>query len=189
MNITKEQETAAGEMIELIAGKFGTNRQIHPATAISAGARLAGSFIFRSFNLDLKDLQPGAVVLTEQANQTVPILISVLGGTLLRFGLNLDKETLDKSPMADSNLPFLETLQRIQDKALEIMLRNKLDYRQMANSCAMATAFIIKECATDLLPETGFNTAIYGFIEGSKTCPPALKNDKPETKNFFKFWK
>ena len=69
MKITNEQNKAAGQIVELIASKFGKNRKIHPGTAITAGARLSGSFIFRSFNFSLKDIKPGTVVLSEQANE------------------------------------------------------------------------------------------------------------------------
>ena len=63
MNIKPEQQIAAGEIVDLIAEKIGTNRQIHSATAIAAGARLAGSFLFRSFGFKLGDIKPGTAVL------------------------------------------------------------------------------------------------------------------------------
>jgi hypothetical protein len=174
MNITKEQNIAAGEMVELIADKLGVNRQIHPGTAISAGARLAGSFYFRSLNLNLKDIQPGSAVLSEQANEKGPLLINTLGITLSGFGINLDEDSISAASKAESEKSFLESLNILQDEAHEIMSRNKLTQEQMAHACAMATAFIIKACKADLSAESGFNTAVYGFIEGSKTYPPPL---------------
>jgi len=189
MNITKEQNTAAGEIVELIASSLGDNRQIHPPTAISAGARLSGSFLFRSFNLKVNDIKPGTVVLSEEANQKGPMLFSVLGGTLANFGLNLDHDAISKASKADPTLSFVETMEKLQDSAHEIMNRNKLNQEQMAVSCAMATAFIIKECQVDLAPASAFNTAMFGFMDGTKTYPPALGGKKPEGKSFFKFWK
>jgi hypothetical protein len=174
MNITKEQNAAAGEIVELIADKLGVNRQIHPGTAISSGARLAGSFYFRSFNFNMKDIHPGSAVLSEQANEKGPLLINILGTTLSKFGINLDGDSISKASKAKSDKSFLDSLSILQDEAHEIMSRNKLTQEQMAHSCAMATAFIIKECTADLSAESGFNTAVYGFIEGSKTCPPSL---------------
>jgi hypothetical protein len=189
MNITKEQNVAAGEIVELIAEKLGANRQIDPATAISAGARLAGSFYFRSFNFDMKDIKPGSAVLSEQANEKGPLLINILGMTLSSFGINLDRDLISKTSKAESDISFLDSLNILQDKAHEIMSRNKLTQEQMAHSCAMATAFIIKECKADLSAESGFNTAIYAFIEGSKTYPPLLGGITQEKKSIFKFWK
>jgi hypothetical protein len=62
----------------------------------------------------------------------------------------------------------------LQNKAAIIMNRNRLNFEEMAYSCAIATAFMINECQQDMPVESGFNGAIYGFIEGSKTYPPDL---------------
>jgi hypothetical protein len=56
------------------------------------------------------------------------------------------------------------------------MKKHSLDFEGMAFACAMATGFIIKECSKDMLPESGFHTAVYSYIEGSKTYPPELSN-------------
>lgn len=189
MQITEGQTKAAGSIVELIAGKFGTDRQIHPGTAIAAGARLAGSFLFRSFNFKLSNASPGSPVLSEQANEKGPVLVNVLGGVLNNLGVSMDTDKMNTASNVESNFTFLETLQHIQDQAHEIMHQNNLDQEQMAYSCAIATAFIIKECRNDLPVESGFHTAVYGFIEGSKTFPPDLKSPKPSKKSIFKFWK
>ena len=69
------------------------------------------------------------------------------------------------------------------------MNKNKLNFEQMAHAFAMAAAFLIKECQQDLPVESGFNTAIYGFIEGSKTYPPEFLSPAVKRKNIFRFWK
>lgn len=172
MQITEEQNKAAGSIVELIANNVGINREIHPGTAIAAGARLAGSFLFRSFDLKLNNVSPGSAILSEEANEKGIVLIDVLGGTLDNFGVTPDPGKMKSASHAESNLSFLETLGRLQDQAQVIMNENSLDQEQMAYSCAMATAFIIKECQNDLAVESGFHTAVYGFIEGCKTYPP-----------------
>jgi len=174
MEFRKEQVTAAGDIVELIAEKFGSNRAIHPGTAISAAARLAGSFMFRSFGFNLTDIKPGTAVLSEQANEKGPALINVMGGSLINMGLHLDNEKINNSSNAQSNVSFPDSLNLIQQEAHDIMTGNTLSFEEMAYACAMATAFIVKECQNELPVESGFNTAIYGFIEGSKTCPPEL---------------
>lgn len=70
-----------------------------------------------------------------------------------------------------------------------IISQNNLGYEQMAYSCAMATAFNIKECRYDLPAESGFHTAVYGFIEGSKTYPPEFRISQLKKKSIFKFVK
>jgi hypothetical protein len=189
MQITEEQSKAAGLIVELIANTIGNNREIHPGTAIAAAARLAGSFMFRSFNLKLNNVSPGTAVLSQEANEKGPTLINVLGGTLNNFGVNPDPGKMNSASTVESNLSFLETLERLQDQAQIIMSQNNLSQEQMAYSCAMATAFIIKECRNDLPPESGFHTAVYGFIEGSKTYPPEYGTSSVKKKTIFKFWK
>jgi len=166
MQITEQQHKAAQKIFELIATELGKNRAVHPATAISSCARLSGSFMFRSFNLQLANVSPGNVVLSEEANEKGPILINFTGWMLNNLGINIDGKEFNKSSMTESNLSFLDTLKLLQNKAAEIMSQSKLDYEQMAYSCAMATAFVIKECQNDLEVQSGFNTATYSFIEG-----------------------
>lgn len=189
MQITEQEHKAANEIIELIAQELGKNRAIHPGTAISSSALLSGSFMFRSFNYPAKNITPGTVVLSELANQKGPVLINILGGMLKNMGINVDGNKLNEFSKAESNLNYLDTLILLQDKAGVIMNRNKLSFEEMAYSFAMATAFIIKECRQDLAVESGFNTAMYAFIEGSKTFPPEFSNPTTKKKGIFKFWK
>lgn len=189
MQITKEQNEAAGSIVDLIANEIGNNRQIDPGTAIAAAARLAGSFMFRSFNFNLNNVSPGAPVLSEEANEKGPVLINVLVVTLKNLGVDLDPGKMNTNSKVESDLTFVETILRIQDQAQVIMNQNNLNQEQMAYSCAMATAFIIKECQNDLPVESGFHAAVYGFIEGSKTYPPQFGTPKAKKKSIFKFWK
>lgn len=189
MQITASQRKATDEIVSLIAAELGENRAIHPATAITSCARLAGSMLLRSFDFPAKDLSPGNVVLSEKANEKGPDLINILGFVLSNLGINIDNEKAGSSSPAESNLGFIDTLKLLQNKAVNIMNQNQLTFEQMAHSCAIATAFLVKECAQDLPAEQGFYTAVYSFIEGSKTWPPALSDAPPKKKGFFSFWK
>ena len=189
MQITEQQQQAAGEIVELIATELGDKRAIHAGTAITSCGLLAGSFLFRSFHYSMENIPPGDVVLSEKANEKGPVLINILAWTLNNFGVDIDNSKMDSDTMAESNLQFVETLNLLQNKAAAIMDKNKLDFEQMAYSCAMATAFIIKECQKDLAVETAFTTAVYGFIKGSKTWPPDFSKENPQKKSIFKFWK
>ena len=189
MQINEQQHKAADEIVELIVTELGKNRAVHPPTAIISCARIAGSFLFRSFNFSLKDAAPGNPVLSEQANEKGPDLINIMGWMLHSLGIDIDGNKVNESSMAESDLKFLDSLNLLQNKAAQIMNQNKLDFEQMAYCCAMATAFIVKECQHDLSVESGFNTAIYGFIEGTKTFPPELSAPASRKKGFFSFWK
>ncbi|HET9745316.1 MAG TPA: hypothetical protein VFP97_06380 [Chitinophagaceae bacterium] len=185
MQITKEQNDAAGSIVEWIANEIGNNRQLHAGTAIAAGARLAGSFMFRSFNFNLNNVSPGAPVLSEEANEKGPVLINVLVVTLKNLGVEPDAGKMNTHSKVESSLTFVETILGLQDQAQSIMNQNNLNKEQMAYSCAIATASIIKECQNDLPVESGFHTAVYGFIEGSKTYPPELGTPKTKNKSIF----
>lgn len=195
MNITKEENNAAGELVELIASKIGdSNRAIHPETAISASSRLAGSFLLRSFELDLNVGEPGSVLLSEEANEQGPILINILGGFLSASNIQINKEKIGGSENQRGETPHLTTIEAIallQNEALNICNKNSLNMQNSAKAAALATAFIVKECSPQIGVETAFNVAIFGFIEGSKTIPPKIvtkTSDKNGKKPWYKIW-
>lgn len=195
MNISNEQNKAAGEIVDLIAGSVGANREIHPETAIASCANLAGSLMLRSFNFDLTKDQ-GSVLLSNEANEKYPQLINILSAVLERSEVSLDKSKLGGEVSkrgAQPKLTIQQALELLQGKALEIAKRNNLSLEEMSISAALATAFVVKESARNIGYEIGFNVAAYGFIEGIKTVPPSLesgekpaplKNEKP----WYKFW-
>jgi hypothetical protein len=194
LKITQAQNDAAGELVELIASQLGNGRAIHPETAISTSARLAGSLLFRSFNLDFAHAEPGTVVLSEQANEKGPMLVNTLMAYLSAMNVALDEQRLHgdaASRGAPPQLDILLGLSRLQQEAIAIGERHKLSLDQTAQAAALATGFVIRECAKNISAETGFNVAVYGFIEGSKTVPPQIA-DAPRTpsaeKPWYKFW-
>lgn len=194
MNITPAQDKAAGELVELIASVVGRDRAIHPETAISASARLSGSLLLRSFNLHLDPLEPGAILLSPEADEKVPLLINIVARFLSASHVPLDQQKLGGQPTSrgeEPRLDILSGLSLLQEAAMKIGKDNRLSLEQVAHAGALATAFIVKECAARISAETGFNVAAYGFIEGSKTVPPRTaisplipSNAKP----WYKFW-
>lgn len=191
MSITQEENFAAGELVELIAAKVGdSNRAIHPETAISASARLSGSLLLRSFGLNLDVGEPGSVLLSEEANEQGPILINILGGFLSASNIHIVKENIGSNETQRGEAPRLTTIEALsllQDEAIDICKRNSLDMQRSAMVAALATAFVVRECSPQIGAETAFNVAIFGFIEGSKTIPPAL-GDKASNSNAKKPW-
>jgi hypothetical protein len=180
MQISEAQHNAAGEMVDLIVARLGDGGAVHSVTAIASASRLAGSLLLRSFGLNIKDLQPGVVVLSTEANERGPELVNILGSMLQHFGVPLDEAKLGGDQTEVDEEPELSvtgSLELLQDDAWAIAQKNGLDLREAAHAAALATAFIVKECANDLGSEKSFNLAIYGFIEGSKTVPPTLSTN------------
>lgn len=182
------QNKVAGLFVDLVAARAGAGRAVHAETAIATAARLSGSLLLRSFNFEFQKLDPGSVLLSEQANEEGTQLINILGSMLQNFGVTLDKAKLGGSNALRGEEPKLSVVQSLallQEDAMRIAGENRLNLKEAAQSAAMATAFIVKECVGSIGGEVGFNVAIYGLIEGSKTVPPRLQ---PASKPSWKFW-
>jgi hypothetical protein len=192
--ISDAQNKAAGEFVDLVANKLGAGRAVHPETAIATTARLAGSLLFRSFNLNVQSAQPGTVVLSNEANQEGPQLISILSAMLQHFGIPLNQEGLGGEPSNRGGAPKLsavESLGLLQAEAMHIVENNGLGLKEAAQAAAIATAFIVKECSREIGPEVGVNIATYGFIEGCKTMPPSISaapTSSTKNKPWYKLW-
>lgn len=191
MKITEAQNRAAGEFVDLVANKVGSGgREIHPETAISSAARLAGSLLLRSFNLRIDSVEPGVVLLSNEANEKGPLLVGTMGAFLSNAGIALDRSLLGGETSkrgTEPQLSILEALSLLQEDAMGIASRNGLGLEEAAQSAALATAFIVKECARNITAETGFNVAAFGFIEGSKTAPPSIAANTGK-KPWYKVW-
>ena len=172
MNISKEQNEAVNDIVELIALKLGNEkRELNIADAISTCARLAGSLLFRSFNFQIKDAKPGSVMLSESANIKGPDLVNITYTVLQNFGITIDNQKMNSGSGEETRINYLDAINLVQNQALEIMNKYNLSYEQLAHSTAIATAFIIQQ-SPNIPAETGFGKAIYHYIEGSKTFPP-----------------
>lgn len=173
IQLSKIQLEAAGPLTDLVAKLLGKDRAVQTETAIASIARLSGSLLLRSFNFDLSKSAPGTVILSEEANTKGPELINIAASVVRRFGCELDPARGGKKGRGHPpNLSFLESMRLLQAPAIKICQDNSLNFEQGAQSAAVATGFIVKECARSIDLEVAFNAAVYGFIEGSKTVPP-----------------
>lgn len=193
MQITEEQNRAAGDFVDLIAGQLGAERAIHPETAIAASARISGSLLLRSFGFDLESQEPGTVLLSNEANEKGPNFVNLLGAFLAKNKVELNSTKLGGASVhrgAEPKLSTQQSLALLQADALQIAARHSLSLQQAAEAAALATGFIVKECVTSIGGEVGFNVAAFGFVEGSKTVPPHLNpTSKPSaSKPWYKFW-
>lgn len=183
MEITQNQNKAVNDIVEMAVSIIGNgSRELDTTEAISSTARLAGSFLFRSFGLIINDVKPGTVVLSEEANTKGPQLVSITHAVLHNFGIQIDESKMSGGNQKEATSNFVDVITRMQTPALEIMKANDLNYEQMAQSAAIATAFIIQQ-SSNITPEEGFRTAIYHYIEGTKTFPPEFSTESHRTEN------
>jgi len=172
-SIRQHQIDAAQEFVNATVDALNTDQGVHAETAVAGAARMAGTFLFRSFGFSMKDIQPGQVVLSDIANEQGPILIEILGIVLSQTGVVLDGEEYGSAAGAENqpNLSFLETQRRLEPMYSAIGEHYGLSLQEAAETCAVATAMLIQESSTVLDPNVAFNIAVYGFIEGTKTAP------------------
>lgn len=171
--ISQPQIDAAQEFANTVVAELKTDKGVHAETAVASVARMAGTFLFRSFGFTLAGVEPGGAVLSEQANEAGPRLIRVLASALAEIGVALDEEKLGASRL-EANQPklgFLATQQRLEPLFSGIRARHGLSLVEAADAAAVATAFMVHQCAPVLDPKVAFGVAVYGFIEGTKTAP------------------
>jgi hypothetical protein len=176
--LSKLQLEAAGPFTDLIANRLGgEGRAVQTETAIASISRIAGSLMLRSFNFDLQKPEPGTVILSAEANTKGPELINIAASIIQRLGFELDAaRARGKGRGREPSLSFLQSMTLLQTPALQICKDKGLTHEQGAQSAAVATGFIVKECARSIDVEVAFNVAVYGFIEGSKTVPPRIQD-------------
>lgn len=172
-SLKQQQIEAAKEFANAAIDALKTERGVHAETAVAGAARMAGTFLFRSFGFPTQSLEPGQVVLSDKANEEGPVLIQVLGGVLSHIGVTLDQDKLRgaTSEHYKPNMVFLETQKLLEPRYLATQARLGLTQREAAEAAAVATAFLIQQCSTVLDPHAAFGVAAYGFIEGAKTAP------------------
>lgn len=199
MEIKDSQNKAVNDIIEMIVAVIGKgSREVDTTEAISSAARLAGSFMFRSFEFDIDDVKPGTAMLSNEANTMGPALVNITLAVLQHYDIEIDQNSISAQNQTTAESDFVDVISRVQGPALEIMKKNDLNYEQLAQSAAVATAFIIQQ-SSNIKPEDGFGIAVYHYIEGTKTCPPKF-NDQPQqnksqnvekenkSKPWWKFW-
>lgn len=122
MQITEQQNRAAGDFVDLIATRLGSGRAIHPETAIASSARISGSLLLRSFSFDLDSQEPGTILLSNEANEQGPDLVNLLGAFLARNRVALDSTMLGGAPEhrgTQPNLDIQKSLALLQTDALQ----------------------------------------------------------------------
>lgn len=176
-SLRAEQIAAANAFAAAVINALQTERGVHAETAIAGAARMAGTFLFRSFGFQHIGLAAGAVVLSEHANEAGPRLIQILGVALDNLGVKLDPERVGAAETHEAKplLSFLETQGHLEPRFDVIRADLGLSYAESADAAALATAILIRQCISVLEPYAAFSVAMDGFVEGTKTMPGPSK--------------
>ena len=147
---------------------------INSTEPISILAMLAGSFLFRSFEFKLDNLNPGSVINIhselEQSKEKELIVITQSSLELIDVETDLNTLILNNQYI-EQKTNFIDIISKVQEPALQIMKKYNLTYDQMAQSAAIATSYYIQQREKNTIEE-GFKTAIYYYFVGSRTYPP-----------------
>ena len=119
-SITQPQIDAAQEFANTVVAELRTDKGVHAETAVASVARMAGTFLFRSFGFQLPDVEPGGVVLSEQANEAGPRLIQILAGAH-PHGTYEGEITIDGQPFRPANVAAAEAAGVLRRQALELV--------------------------------------------------------------------
>lgn len=176
--LTKQQLDSAQEFATASIATLRSARGVHPGTVVAGTARMAGTYLFRSFQLHLPGAQPGQPVLSVEANAQGPSLIETAARLLVRIGIQIDpSRASDAVPESDQpTLNFLESQRLLEQAYAPIRARFNLSDEQAANAVAAATSLLIRHCAKALDPNIAFTIAAYGFVEGTKTAPDPVES-------------
>jgi hypothetical protein len=177
-DLRKQQLDAAQEFATATIAALKLPNGVHPATVVAATARMAGTYLFRSFALALPGVKPGQAVLSEAANEQAPVLMQIAAGILDRVGIRLGDAESGKTtdPGHRPMLEFLDTQRLLEPLYAPIKARHGLTTPEAAQSVAVATALLIRHGARFLDTNVAFGIAAYGFIEGSKTAPDPVED-------------
>lgn len=172
-SLNQAQLEAAADFGTAALQAFDQGGSFPAETVIVSVARMAGSFLLRSLDLSLTQMQPGSAVLSEQATLQAPRLIQLLRAVLEAIGVELDAARLSAGQAAalGQKEPFLQTQRMLEPPFSAIRDQYDLTDDEAADSAAAATAVLIKNCSAVLDPHIGFALGAHGFIEGSKTAP------------------
>lgn len=163
---------AANYFNQASRARLTRNNRFHPETLILSVSRMAGSLMFRSFEIDTP-LEPGTTVLSEQANVYGPKLMNLMFATLGQLGNPVGQADIDNDYASArlSPLSFKGSLERLAPLYLGYCETTSLGFHDAALGAAIATGITVHDCSQVLAAEKGCALAIYGFVEGTKTAP------------------
>jgi hypothetical protein len=175
MQITKNHIEAMNDLLKMVKPLIEKGQEdINSNEPISILAILAGSFLFRSFEIKLDNLNPGSVINIhselEQSKEKELIIITQSSLELIDVDIDLNLLILNNQNI-EQKINFIDIISKVQEPALQIMKNHNLTYVQLAQSAAIATSYYIQQSEKYNIEE-GFKTAIYYYFVGSRTCPP-----------------
>lgn len=179
-DIQKKQYDAALEFLQAFQQKLPlVDGKPHAGTVLSAAARLAGTSLFRSIHT--KEITPGTVVLSEEANVEYPKLLNRFAHYCKQNGIDVMSKPLAAN-FPEQDKPLMEVAQvqaEYQDQYNAIMQKHGLDYLNSAQAGMIVCSMVFQyHCMKnkDIDPFIATGIVAMGVVEGAKTAPPPLES-------------
>lgn len=174
----KKRADAAMEFLQLFQERIPlVDGKPHAGTVLSVAARLAGTSLFRAIHK--KEIEPGVVVLSEEANQEYPKLLNLFAYYAKQNGLDvMSRPLVTQFPEGDKpRMELAEVQAEYQDQYNAIMQKHGLDYLDGARAGMIVCSMVFQYHSMkvkDIDPFVGTGLIAMGVIEGAKTAPPPL---------------
>jgi hypothetical protein len=177
--IAKRRQTAAADVMKLFEEHYATTLESHTGTVLHAAAWLAGTSLYRSLGYQ-EEMEPGVVVLSEEANQQIPAVMKVFLFLLDKEGVKLGTDGfIAKIPEElRPRKTLLQIQEQFQDRYNAIMKGQGFDYREGAKTGAVVCALLVKLYSLrrkELDANLAASIVSLAIVEGAKTAPAALK--------------
>ena len=178
---TQQRIAECGKAVAIAAIKaMATGPSVHLPTLVVACARMSGSYLLRSFKLDLSFVPPGQAVISVQASERIQVLIRFCVSMMQSLGSTVP-ETPPSGQFADMaskiRQDFLETQRTLEPILAPLRQQYALDDEEMAKAIALASGALIHQFAKHMEPTAGLSYAAYGFAEGAHTMPLKLTGE------------
>jgi hypothetical protein len=167
------QFKASSEFTQMIMSRLATDRGIHAETAVSAAARMAGTYVLRSCGLPLSSLTPGTPIFSDLIDEQGQKVLATIDQMLAGMNVVLDGQKLVYD-IPEEHAPHLELpdVQSVLDAPFRnIAEKYNLSEAETAHAAAMSAAVLIQKASVILDPHISYIIATYGMVEGSKTVP------------------
>jgi hypothetical protein len=153
---------------------LATGQGLHVETLITSAARMSGTMLVRNWHAD-SGLQPGTVLLSDEADRQGPGLVDALLQTLHRLGHPRDRDRGFGVTSLSTDLSQLTLAQTLLEpwyrKAQQV---SGLSDQAAATAAAVSTAMQIHQCRDIIEVEPACGLAVNALVESMKTVPVSL---------------
>ena len=165
------------EISNYIEMKIETPQGVSLETAVACAAYLAGTSLFRTFNVPSHVGPPGTPINTAIADKRGPELVTILFQVLQAEGIKIEeKDVITQIP--PEHLPhkdLLEVQRELEDGFMDILYHHAFDKHDGARVAVICAAYFIRDGRAQLDPRITTGIAVNAFVKSTKTIPLPLQ--------------